>query len=160
MNPEVPFDSVESAHEFVTILAQVVVETKRDIDVDIQLEISSSKFPRRLKALQIVENKMRALESHLEKIRRIFNDLRSLRRLLFGERTTPSTSPPSEVSRSGVPPESTVARPASIRATVRKRTLSSWRDAHARNPGVAGAGPWYVRRDRKPVEGITTAKAA
>ena len=36
MNHEVPFDSIESAHEFVTLVAQVALETKRDIEADLQ----------------------------------------------------------------------------------------------------------------------------
>jgi len=134
MKPEVPLDSIESAHEFVTLLAQVVLETKRELQLDIQRETGGN-FPRRLKALKIVEYKLRTLESHLENLARILNDLRSLRRLLFGERTanaavprvsigiaekaetTPSV-PSSEVSRSGVPPETAVARPAGAGAKV------------------------------------------
>ena len=173
MKPEIPFDSVESTHEFVTLLAQVVVETKRDIEGDVQREMSLN-FPRRLKALQIIQYKLRTLESHLGHVRRALNDLRSLRRLLFGERTDggvavrrtsidvakAETTPSSEVSPSGVPLESTVARPATIRATVRKRALSSLRDTHASNQGVAGAVPWYFRQDIKPIGETTMAKAA
>ena len=130
-----------------------------------------------MKALQIVEHKLRTLESHLENLARILNDLRSLRRLLFGERTpdvavrraplsiaekagiTPSVHSPG-VTRSGVSPDSSVARPASARATIRKRAFSSWCEAHARNPRVADAVPWYVRQYIKPVGETTTRKAA
>ena len=168
MNPEAPFDSVESAHRFVTFLAQVVLDTQHDIEGDIQREMSSN-FPRRLRALQIIENKLRTLEVHLRNIRRLLNDLCSLRRLLFGERTnggvvvprtligianaeiTPSRSPLTEASRLSVPPNSAVARPASIPVTVRKRALSSYRDAHAHNLKGADAVPWYIRPDYKPI---------
>jgi len=118
MNHEVPFDSVESAHGFVNLLAQVVLETRHDIEADVQRETNSN-LPRRLEALQLTVYKMQTLEFHLKKSRCILNDLRSLRRLLFGERTngnlavpgtsigiakaeaTPSTpsNPLSEVSR-------------------------------------------------------------
>jgi len=168
MKPEVPLESIESAHEFVTLLAKVVLETKHDLEVDIQRETGGN-FPRRLKALKIVKYKLRTLESHLENLARILNDLRSLRRLLFGERTadlavrpasigiaekaetTPSVAS-SEVDRSRVPLESAVARPASTGATVRKRALSSSGSAHARDLGAAKAVPWYIRPDCKPID--------
>jgi len=86
MNPELPFDSIESAHEFVGLFVRAVLESKRDIDADIQREMGSN-VPRRLEALQIVAYKLEALELYLTKSRRILNDLRSLRRLLFEERT-------------------------------------------------------------------------
>jgi len=173
MNPEVPFDSVESFHEFVTLLAQVVVETKREIEKDVQREMSLN-LPRRLKALQIIQYKLRTLESHLENVRRILNDLRSLRRLLFGKRTdggvavpwtsidvakaeTTPSSPLPEVSRSGVPLESTVVCDVSTYVRVKKRALSSSR---AVAPRVSGdAIPWYGRRDIKPINGTATVTA-
>ena len=165
MKPEVPLDSIESAHEFVTLLAQVVLETKRELQLDIQRETGGN-FPRRLKALKIVEYKLRTLESHLENLARILNDLRSLRRLLFGERTANAavprvsiciaekaeTTPSSDVSRSGVPPETAVARPAGAGTKVRKRALSSSGSAHARDLEAAKAVPWYIRPDCKPID--------
>ena len=164
MNREHPFDSIESAHEFVALCAKVVHETKHDIDTDIQREMSSN-VSRRLDALQIVAYKLETLEPHLTKSRRILNDLRSLRRLLFEERasgalavrpksigiakaeTSPSPSP--EVSRSGVSPDNAVARHARVCATARKRALSSSRDGHARSLEAADAVPWYIRPDFK-----------
>ena len=174
MNHEVSFDSIESTREFVSLLAQVVLETKHDVEGDIGREMSLN-FPRRLKALQIVEHKLRTLESHLEKVPRILNDLRSLRRLLFGQRTnggaalrptsiglakaeTTSSGPSSEASRSGVPPDSAVARPASIRVAVRKRALSSYRDAHS-HLEVADAVAWYIRPDFKTIDGRKSREA-
>jgi hypothetical protein len=159
MNPELPFDSIESAHEFFGLLAEALLEAKRDVDTDIQRE-KVSNVPRRLKALQIVTYKLEALELHLTKSRRILNDLRSLRRLLLEERassalgvrpksvgiakaeTSPSLSP--EVSRSSVGPESTVATHASACTAVRKRALSSSGGAHAANLDA-----WYIRREFK-----------
>jgi hypothetical protein len=144
MNREHPFDSIESAHEFVALLAEVALEAKCDIDTDIERETSSN-VSRRLEALQIVAYKLGTLEHLLTKSRRILNDLRSLRRLLFEERTSgalavrprpvgiaeaeTSPSPSSEAGRSDVSPESPVARHQSICPTVRKRALSPSRDA-------------------------------
>ena len=87
MHPELPFDSIESAHEFVALLTKVACETKGDIDADIQREMSPN-ASRRVEALRIVAHKLGTLELHLTQTRRILNDLRSLRRLLFEERST------------------------------------------------------------------------
>jgi hypothetical protein len=81
-----PFDSIESAHEFVVLLAETVHEAKRDVQADMQRE-SGLESPRRLDALRTALYSMEKLELHMNKSRRILNDLRSLRRLLFEERT-------------------------------------------------------------------------
>jgi hypothetical protein len=83
---ESPFESIESAHEFVALLAETVKEAKREVEADVQRE-SDSEFPRRLEALRTTLYSMEKLELHMSKSRRILNDLRSLRRLLFDERT-------------------------------------------------------------------------
>jgi hypothetical protein len=81
-----PFESIESAHEFVALLSETVREAKREVEADVQRE-SDSEFPRRLEALRTTLYSMEKLELHMNKSRRILNDLRSLRRLLFEERT-------------------------------------------------------------------------
>jgi hypothetical protein len=83
---ENPFGSIEDAHEFMTLMAQTVFETKLDIEADVQRE-SSSNFPRRAEALKLTLYTLSRLEFHMERSRRILNDLRTLRRLLFEERT-------------------------------------------------------------------------
>ncbi len=94
-----PFDSIESAHEFVVLLAETVVEAKRDIEADVQREMNTN-FPRRLEALRIALLNLEKLEFHMNKSRRILNDLRSLRRLLLGERdVSPKTVGVSETPR-------------------------------------------------------------
>ena len=161
MNPELAFDSIESAHEFVALVSKVALETKCDIDADIQRGMSPT-ASRRVEALQIVANKLGTLELHLTQTRRILNDLRSLHRLLFGERSTviavvplestgmakPETAagPSSKRSRSGDGPENAVAAQASPRATARKRAVSSSRDPH---PNVVAADAWYIRPEFK-----------
>ncbi|MGD0569415.1 MAG: hypothetical protein ABSA78_13515 [Candidatus Sulfotelmatobacter sp.] len=88
-----PFDSIESAHEFVALLVETVRDAKRDVEADIQRE-SDSAAPRRLDALRTTLYSMEKLELHMNKSRRILNDLRSLRRLLFEERTAKPASVP------------------------------------------------------------------
>jgi hypothetical protein len=89
-----PFDSIESAHDFVSLFSDSVAEAKRDIETDIQRELKAN-VPRRLDALRLAAYNLEKLEVHLNKSRRILNDLRSLRRLLFEERaaTRPPASP-------------------------------------------------------------------
>jgi hypothetical protein len=108
-------------------------------------------FPRRRRALQIIEDKLRTLESDLKNSRRILNSLRSLRRLLMGERTNGGVA--IGVAKAEISPA--VACYASIWETARKQALSSLRDAQAQNPGVADAVPWYVRQDTRPLDGTT-----
>jgi hypothetical protein len=83
---ESPFDSIEDAHDFMTLLAQTVFETKLEIEADVQRE-SSSNYPRRTEALKLALYTLERLEFHMLRSRRILNDLRTLRRLLFEERT-------------------------------------------------------------------------
>jgi hypothetical protein len=79
------FESLESAHNFVALLAESVGETKRELELDVQREPITS---RRLDALRIALYNLDKLELHINRTSRILNDLRSLRRLLFEERTT------------------------------------------------------------------------
>jgi uncharacterized membrane protein YccC len=81
-----PFESIESAREFVTLLSEAVAQAKQDVEADVQRE-SSSNSPRRQDALRTALYSMEKLEQHMNQSRRILNDLRSLRRLLFEERT-------------------------------------------------------------------------
>jgi hypothetical protein len=88
MTPEsrTPFDSIEDAHDFLTLLAQTVFETKLDLEADVQRE-SDVNFSRRAEALKLALYTLERLEFHMLRSRRILNDLRTLRRLLFEERT-------------------------------------------------------------------------
>ena len=88
MNPgsNTPFDSIEDAHDYLTLLAQTIFETKLEIETDVQRE-SSSNYPRRAEALKLTLYTLSRLEFHMNRSQRILNDLRTLRRLLFEERT-------------------------------------------------------------------------
>lgn len=80
---EEQFESLESAHDFVTLLAETVAEAKGELESDLQRESATS---RRLDALRLAAYNLDKLEIHLSRSRRILNDLRTLRRLLFEER--------------------------------------------------------------------------
>jgi hypothetical protein len=82
---ETPFDSVESAHEYLRLLSETLLEAKRDIEGDIAAQ-ADSQVPRRVEALRLVLYKLDRLEQHIKSGRRVLNDLRTLRRLLLQER--------------------------------------------------------------------------
>jgi hypothetical protein len=83
--PETPFDHIESAHQYVDLLAEAIEETRREIDTDLG---SAQGGERRRKALLLVSYNLSKLSSHMRTSRRILNDLRTLRRLLLDERQT------------------------------------------------------------------------
>jgi hypothetical protein len=85
------FETLESAQDFVALLAKTVAETKRDLESDLQRE-SASNVSRRLDALRIALYGLGKLELHVNRTSRILNDLRTLRRLLFNERGRTSTT--------------------------------------------------------------------
>jgi len=93
-----PFDSIESAHDFVSLFFDSVADAKRDIESDIQRE-AAAPASRRLDALRLAAYNLEKLEQHVKKSRVILNDLRSLRRLLFEERAAaraPGSAKPSQ----------------------------------------------------------------
>ena len=118
--PGSPFESIESAHDFVSLFADSVADAKRDIESNIQRELTSN-APRRLDALRLAAYNLEKLEEHLNKSRRILNDLRSLRRLLFEERAatrplaTPKAAqkaaPEAQVRKPDLPPRPSPTRP-------------------------------------------------
>jgi hypothetical protein len=98
--PESPFSSIEDAHEFLTLLAQTVFETKLDIEADVQRE-SNGNSSRRAEALKLALYTLERLEFHMLRSRRILNDLRTLRRLLFEERTVTAPTQRPKAGRKG-----------------------------------------------------------
>jgi len=82
---ETPFDNIESSHEYVALLAEVIEDTRRDVEAQIVLAIAENS-DRRKQALQLVAHNLAKLSMHITSSRRILNDLRTLRRLLLSER--------------------------------------------------------------------------
>ena len=80
-----PFESIESAQEFVELLAQAIEESKAEIGVQ-ATAAQDAGDQRQQQALQLVAYKLASLGSHMATSRRILNDLRTLRRLLLEER--------------------------------------------------------------------------
>lgn len=79
-----PFESIESAHEYVDLLVHQADVVRNDLQADIA-EATEARDARRMEALQIVDYKLAQLGRHLTASRRILNDLQMLRRLLVGE---------------------------------------------------------------------------
>ena len=84
--PDDPFGTIESAHDFMTLLAAAVSQAKEELQADVDREAASADLSRRLDALRMALYNVEKLEHHLNRSGRILNDLRTLRRLLFEER--------------------------------------------------------------------------
>jgi hypothetical protein len=84
---ETPFDNLESAHEYLGLLIEAIVEAESELATDISTANGSQN--RRLEALRLIHYKLEKLEGHLRSSSRLLNDLRSLRRLLLEERLLP-----------------------------------------------------------------------
>jgi hypothetical protein len=83
---ETPFDSIEGAQQYVSLLAEAVDDAAAAVREDARTASGTNGAERQLEALRIVEYKLNQLRTHLTASRRLLNDLRSLRRLLLGER--------------------------------------------------------------------------
>jgi hypothetical protein len=81
---DTPFESIESAHEYVDLLTRQTEDVRTGIRTDIA-EATQTRHARHLDALRLVDYKLTQLSGHLAASRRILNDLRMLRRLLIGE---------------------------------------------------------------------------
>jgi hypothetical protein len=80
-----PFDSIESAREFIELLAEAIQEARQEVETDIT-RAGTAGEDRRKQALQLVSYILSRLSVHITTSRRILNDLRTLRRLLLQER--------------------------------------------------------------------------
>lgn len=84
---ETPFDNIESAHEYVKLLAEAVEVAITEIEADIADADKDGADSRRVQALQLVLFNLTKLSGDMNSSRKILNDLRTLRRLLLEERT-------------------------------------------------------------------------
>ena len=81
-----PFETLESAYGFVSLLREAVDEEAASIEDEIALAQATPGAERRLVALRLVNHKLNGLRQHLVASLVLVNDLRMLRRLLVGER--------------------------------------------------------------------------
>ena len=88
-----PFDTIESAQDYIDLLLEAIEETRRDVGAEIRLS-GGPDGERRLQALQLVALNLTKLSCHVTKSRRVLNDLRTLRRLLLEERKPAAEAEP------------------------------------------------------------------
>ena len=81
---ETPFDTIESAQQFIDLLIEAIVESRRDVDADIAL-LQNNRSKRSKQALQLVSANLAKLSQYMTASRRILNRLRTMRRLLLEE---------------------------------------------------------------------------
>lgn len=81
-----PFASIESAYEYVSLLREAIDESYAEIQDDTNEAQRTRGGERRVQALRLVDLKLNQLRSHMLASLIILNDLRTLRRLLLGER--------------------------------------------------------------------------
>jgi hypothetical protein len=81
-----PFESIESAQEFMALLSSSIEEAVRDVHSD-RTRAMEGADSRWVEALDLALYKLKLLEIQVDKSRRILNDLRTIRRLLFSERS-------------------------------------------------------------------------
>jgi len=79
------FDSIESAQDFMRVLAETILDTMKDLGEDQHAALRDDE-PRRAQAIGLAIYKLKTLNCHIYKSRIILNDLRSVRRLILGER--------------------------------------------------------------------------
>jgi hypothetical protein len=80
-----PFDRIEGSLEYIGLLRETIQTTKSDIQKEVA-RAKSERAERRLEALHLVTYKLERLSRHIDSSHRLLNDLRTLRRLLLGER--------------------------------------------------------------------------
>jgi hypothetical protein len=90
---ETTFASIESAYEYLALLLDSVDEARGDLDAEVALAVAAG-AERRLEAIQLATYKLSQLKVHLTTSRRLLNDLRAIRRLVFGEREAEAAAPP------------------------------------------------------------------
>ena len=73
-----PFETIESAHEFMVVLESVITETQSQL----QAMLADASDERRAEALRLALFKISQLDAHTRKSRRILNDLGLIRSLL------------------------------------------------------------------------------
>jgi len=83
---DTPFDSLQGAFDYVSLLLEAVRETRGHVAEDLQ-QAGAAGTAREAEALQLVAWKLERLESHLASGRHLLNDLRRLRRVLVGDAT-------------------------------------------------------------------------
>jgi hypothetical protein len=91
-----PFESLESAQDFLGLLREAVDHAYAGILDDIATARETQGAERRLDALLVVDHKLNQLRQNVLASLLLLNDLRTLRRLLLGERRRSTTHAPGD----------------------------------------------------------------
>jgi hypothetical protein len=84
---EQPFDSIESAQDFMNVLAETILDAMKDLNHQ-QHQALGDGYQRRAQAIELAQFKLKMLICYVQKSRRTLNDLRMIRRLILNERLT------------------------------------------------------------------------
>ena len=84
---ERPFESIESAHEYMTLLATTALEAMAELSRDRDQALKDGEA-RTAQAIELAVFKLKLLNCQIFRSRRALNDLRILRRLILNERLT------------------------------------------------------------------------
>lgn len=79
-----PFDTLDSAHDYLRLLAEQVTDVQAEIAAEVGLA-QEARAERSLDALRLVSYKLHQLEAHVTASRQLLNDLKMLRRVLVGD---------------------------------------------------------------------------
>ena len=82
-----PFDSIESAQDYMTLLAETILDVMKELN-DEHRRALQEKQDRRGRAIELATYKLKMLNCYVHKSRRALNDLRMIRRLILNERLT------------------------------------------------------------------------
>ena len=80
-----PFETIESAQEYMNILAATALEVMAELKQDREAALREG-ADRRAQAIDIAILKLKQLSCYTFKSRRMLNDLRIIRRLILNER--------------------------------------------------------------------------
>lgn len=89
---DTPFDTIESAQDFIKLLRDEVMSVEVEVLADIRVAVGEG-AARRLDALRLVHYKLTQLNDHLGAGSRILRDLGALRRVLTGMGASPAVPP-------------------------------------------------------------------
>ena len=91
-----PFDTIESTHEYLQLLDQVLAEVQGTTEEELKRIVLTDTMVigRSVEAVHLLSYKIEQLRHHVRASSRILNDLRTLRRLLLGERKSAEQKAP------------------------------------------------------------------
>jgi hypothetical protein len=86
--PQNPFDTIESTHQYMQLLDEVLEEVQRTTEQELKRTVLADTMVigRGAEAIHLLNYKLEQLRHHVKASSRILNDLRTMRRLLLGER--------------------------------------------------------------------------